>query len=226
MTWSYSFCASVSESREEISSNSSFAHRRFIQISYGLSFHVLEPSSEKEWCRNYERLVKYIDERELGTTAWEKGQANRASSVSKSKAGICELSFSLCTIRTGIGTKSGLRPMTAGRLLSYTCNRETGVLRRQEMYYRIAIQVHAAPPWKWQSTARREERESGLGGDHDLPYRFSLPLSLPQVLAWMTLLAKVQRSELHPRSGFQAKVSCRGWPNILIKGAGKLKTTR
>jgi hypothetical protein len=45
---------------------------------------------------------------------------------------------------------------------------------------------------------RREELESGSGGDHDLPYRFSLPLSLPQVLAWMTLLARVQRGELRP----------------------------
>jgi hypothetical protein len=45
---------------------------------------------------------------------------------------------------------------------------------------------------------RREELESGPGGDHDLPYRFSLPLSLPQVLAWMTLLVRVQRGELHP----------------------------
>src|SRR5262252_2879277 len=25
--------------------------------------------------------------------------------------------------------------------------------RRQKMYYRVAIQVDAAPPWKWQSTA-------------------------------------------------------------------------
>ncbi len=45
---------------------------------------------------------------------------------------------------------------------------------------------------------RREELESGPGGDHDLPYSFSLPLSLPQVLAWMTLLARVQKGELHP----------------------------
>ena len=45
---------------------------------------------------------------------------------------------------------------------------------------------------------RREELESGPGGDHDLPHSFSLPLSLPQVLAWMTLLARVQRGELHP----------------------------
>lgn len=45
---------------------------------------------------------------------------------------------------------------------------------------------------------RREERESGPGGDHDLPYSFSLPISLPQVLAWMILLARVQRGELRP----------------------------
>lgn len=45
---------------------------------------------------------------------------------------------------------------------------------------------------------RWEELETGPGGDHDLPYSFSLPLSLPQVLAWMTLLMKVQQGELHP----------------------------
>jgi len=45
---------------------------------------------------------------------------------------------------------------------------------------------------------RREELESGPGGDHDLPYRFSLPLSLLQVIAWMTLLVRVQHGELHP----------------------------
>jgi hypothetical protein len=45
---------------------------------------------------------------------------------------------------------------------------------------------------------RREALESGPGGDHDLPYRFSLPLSLPQVRAWMTLLVKVHRGELYP----------------------------
>jgi hypothetical protein len=45
---------------------------------------------------------------------------------------------------------------------------------------------------------RREELESGPGADHDLPYRFSLPLSLPQVLAWMRLLAKVHSGALQP----------------------------
>ncbi len=45
---------------------------------------------------------------------------------------------------------------------------------------------------------RREELESGPGGDHDLPYRFSLPLAPPQVLAWMRLLTKVEQGELQP----------------------------
>jgi hypothetical protein len=45
---------------------------------------------------------------------------------------------------------------------------------------------------------RRETLERGPGGDHDLPYSFSLPRSLPQVLAWMSLLVRVQRGELHP----------------------------
>ena len=40
--------------------------------------------------------------------------------------------------------------------------------------------------------------ESGPGGDHDLPYSFSLPPSLPQVRAWTILLARVQKGELHP----------------------------
>ena len=45
---------------------------------------------------------------------------------------------------------------------------------------------------------RRDELERGAGGDHDLPYSFALPPSMVQVLAWMKLLAKVQRGELQP----------------------------
>jgi hypothetical protein len=43
---------------------------------------------------------------------------------------------------------------------------------------------------------RRAEVESGAGGDHDMPYTFSLPVSMPQTLAWTKLLVKVQRGEL------------------------------
>jgi len=45
---------------------------------------------------------------------------------------------------------------------------------------------------------RRLELELGPGGDHDVPYTFALPLSMPHVLAWMRVLAKVQRGELEP----------------------------
>jgi hypothetical protein len=45
---------------------------------------------------------------------------------------------------------------------------------------------------------RRQELERGAGGDYDMPYSFILPTSIPQILAWMKLLAKVQHGELQP----------------------------
>jgi hypothetical protein len=45
---------------------------------------------------------------------------------------------------------------------------------------------------------RRLELELGAGADHDVPYHFSLPASMPQVLAWIRLLARVQREEVQP----------------------------
>jgi hypothetical protein len=45
---------------------------------------------------------------------------------------------------------------------------------------------------------RREELEPGIGGDHDIPYRFTRPSSIPQVLAWMKLLVRVQDGTLQP----------------------------
>jgi hypothetical protein len=44
--------------------------------------------------------------------------------------------------------------------------------------------------------SRRSRIEQGEGGDHDIPYTFTLPVSLPQILAWTRLLAKVQHGEL------------------------------
>ena len=43
---------------------------------------------------------------------------------------------------------------------------------------------------------RRDELELGVGGDHDCPYRFSLPASTPQLLAWARLLARVLHGDL------------------------------
>lgn len=44
---------------------------------------------------------------------------------------------------------------------------------------------------------RRLEVELGVGGDHDVPYAFALPSSMPQVLAWMRLLTTVHRGNYH-----------------------------
>jgi hypothetical protein len=48
---------------------------------------------------------------------------------------------------------------------------------------------------------RREELECGAGGDHDLSYRFTLPTSMPQVLAWAKLLVRVQQGDFQPEVG-------------------------
>ncbi len=45
---------------------------------------------------------------------------------------------------------------------------------------------------------RRLQIELRSGGDHDIPYRFSLPVSTPQLLAWTRLLVRVQAGELQP----------------------------
>lgn len=47
---------------------------------------------------------------------------------------------------------------------------------------------------------RRLEVELGAGGDHDVPYAFVLPPSMPQVLAWMMLLTRVHRGNDHSLS--------------------------
>ena len=45
---------------------------------------------------------------------------------------------------------------------------------------------------------RRLELERGPGGDHAVAYRFALPASMPQVLAWTRLMGRVHREELRP----------------------------
>ncbi len=45
---------------------------------------------------------------------------------------------------------------------------------------------------------RRLESELGTPGDHDTPYTFTLPTSMPQALAWMRLLVKIHTGELEP----------------------------
>ena len=45
---------------------------------------------------------------------------------------------------------------------------------------------------------RRVELESGAGGDHAIPYRFTLPISMPEVLAWVKLMVRVQHGDVQP----------------------------
>jgi hypothetical protein len=45
---------------------------------------------------------------------------------------------------------------------------------------------------------RRLEVELGAGGDHDVPYTWSLPPTGSHVLAWTKLLARCERGEFEP----------------------------
>jgi hypothetical protein len=42
----------------------------------------------------------------------------------------------------------------------------------------------------------RLELELSTAGDHDAPYEFALPATLPQLLAWTKLMVKVRSGEL------------------------------
>jgi hypothetical protein len=72
--------------------------------------------------------------------------------------------------------------------------------------------IAARSPWREQGTItgfpgfgdtnplerKRMEIEDGPGGDHDIPHCFSLPVSMPQLLAWTRLQTRVQAGELEP----------------------------
>ena len=62
----------------------------------------------------------------------------------------------------------------------------------------IATTGTTESPGKRMLDQKRLEIELGPEGDHDVPYSFALPVSMPQVLVWMRLLARVQRGELVP----------------------------
>jgi hypothetical protein len=93
-----------------------------------------------------------------------------------------------------------------------TMTREASALGMEANPERVAIAVATNPSLKETSKVqpffgegsmsslerRRAELEHGAGGDHDTPYTFALPLSVPQTLAWTRLMARVQRGELEP----------------------------
>src|SRR5216684_5062619 len=86
-----------------------------------------------------------------------------------------------------------------------TMTREASAPGMEANPERVAIAVTTAPSLKETSEVppsfgegsmnslerRRAELEHGAGGDHDTPYTFAFPLSVPQTLAWTRLMARV-----------------------------------
>jgi hypothetical protein len=59
----------------------------------------------------------------------------------------------------------------------------------------------ASPLYEQGMSALERQRvaiERGVGGDHDTPYTFTLPPSMPQVITWLRLLKRVKCGELQP----------------------------
>jgi hypothetical protein len=73
-----------------------------------------------------------------------------------------------------------------------------GIAQVNERMASVAAVTESSPRERGRSPLdrRREEIEFGAGGDHDLQYRFTLPISTPQVLAWLKLQVRVQQGDL------------------------------
>jgi hypothetical protein len=84
------------------------------------------------------------------------------------------------------------RPCTRGDKRTAPVAATTHQTLREGSRVAYAVEKRCTSPLE----KRRGELEGGAGGDHDMPYQFSLPASQRQALAWMRLQAKVQRGEL------------------------------
>jgi hypothetical protein len=73
-----------------------------------------------------------------------------------------------------------------------------GGSRANERTYLVAAVAGLSPGESSTSSLdkQRERLERGSGGDHNTPYQFALPISLPQLLAWLTLQVRVQQGDL------------------------------
>src|SRR5216683_4343776 len=125
------------------------------------------------------------------------------SSSSSSREGMDEL---LAHVNNGAESNS----VTAAQFLQErkisvrTMTREASAPGIEANPERVAIAVTTTPSLKETSKVqqsfgegsmsslerRRAELEHGAGGDHDTPYTFALPLSVPQTLAWTRLMAR------------------------------------
>jgi hypothetical protein len=99
---------------------------------------------------------------------------------------------------SGVGSAS----VTAAHFLQQRMIRSRGVTSACEARGHVgttSIAVHVLDERSMSSLERRRfELELGTGGDHDVPYIFALPLSMPQVVAWTRLMGRVQRGEGEP----------------------------
>ncbi len=80
-----------------------------------------------------------------------------------------------------------------GQSMGTTVTSLLGAQARHEQSQRVPVQGSTSV-----LEMSRLAVELGGSADHDTPYRFTLPTSLPQVLTWTRLLARVQRGELEP----------------------------
>ena len=106
---------------------------------------------------------------------------------------------------SGLGSNSvtaaqfvqGSMPYSQKRALGVS---EHGILEEQGT---ASIATDTTPPILYERgmdslNMRRVELEGGAGGDHNSAYSFTLPTSMPEVLAWVRLLARVQDGTLQP----------------------------
>ncbi len=120
---------------------------------------------------------------------------------------------------TGLGSNSVTatqflqeRMLRSTQVIGYTPERREHEVRENKVRVSIAVTTNArlnesskAAGILFESTMssldrRRLEVELGAGGDHDVPYAFALPPTMPQVLSWMRLLTSVHRGDYHERS--------------------------
>jgi hypothetical protein len=85
-----------------------------------------------------------------------------------------------------------------GNTRSRDARKDTAIMSFAELYNSVTS-IYAFDTRSMSVLERRRlELELGPGGDHDVPHSFVLPPAMPQVLAWMRLLARIQRGELQP----------------------------
>jgi hypothetical protein len=131
-----------------------------------------------------------------------------------SAASVEDLNEQLMRVNQGLASTS----VTAANFLQergMSMQGPTGVTpawKTQEHQKTVALTVASAVLWNERTSEvsplyeqgmsalerQRVALERGVGGDHDTPYTFALPTSMPQVITWLRLLKRVQCGQLQP----------------------------